>query len=76
MTCTAIQTHTPIVLARRENDVHKIIVAQHLNNHYFPLDTAHPTNLNSLNTRTPFREVPQTNSNLAVQSNPTFYQSP
>ncbi len=76
MTCTALQAHTPTVLARRENDVHKIIVAQPINHHYFRLDTAYPTNLNPLNTTTPLREMPQTNSILAVQSNPTSYQSP
>jgi hypothetical protein len=76
MICAALQTHTPTVLARRENDVRKIIIAQYLNHHYFQLDTAHPTNLNSLNTRTPLREAPQNISKLAVQSNPTSYKSP
>ena len=76
MTCVALQAYTPTVPARRENDVRKIIVAQHLNHHYFRLDIAHPTNLNSLNTTTPLREAPQTNSNLPAQYNPNSYKSP
>ncbi len=76
MTCVPLKNHTPTELARRENGVPEIIVAQRVNHPHFRLNTAHIRNQHTRSFTTSARSQPKTTSIISRQPPPTIDKSP